>query len=232
MFGFSRRGPAGPLLLLLLSSLSFQFSGCARHAGLVSVPPEGVRAVEGTGTGWFRGRAFAVKGRFAFSFDDSGRGRVEAFDPLGRTVLIMISGPDREFLAVPSRRIYAETAPGGFAARFLGLAMTPLEMLGLLSGDAKGRERLAAAGWRLELDGRGRLRSGEKDGRDFEVTGFFGDGGVPREVRSSLEGPGRVTFRAVRFNPRPRPDIFDPAFLERFKPKTVEELEAIIADES
>ena len=116
-----------------------------------------------------------------------------------------------------------------FAARFLGLAMGPLEMLGLLSGAG---DRLSAGGWRLELDERGRIRSGRKEGRTFEVTNWFGSGPVPREVRTSLGRTGRISFKSVRFNSQPRPGVFETSFLLRFKQKTIEELEAIIDNEN
>ncbi len=213
----------------LVLAISLLLTGCSRRPAIVSVPAGGAVAVEGTGTGWMKGAAIALKGRFAFSFNGSGQGRVEAFDPLGRTAFILITDRDREFLAIPSKKIYSEAGAGVFAARFLGLAMGPLEMLGLLSGAG---DRLSAGGWRLEVDERGRIRSGSKAGRTFEVTGWFGQGPVPREVRTSLGRTGRITFKSVRFNSQPRPGVFETSFLLRFKQKTIEELEAIIDNEN
>lgn len=215
----------------LVLMVSLLLTGCSRRLPILSVPAGGIRAVEGTGTGWMKGAAIALKGRFAFSFNGSGQGRVEAFDPLGRTAFILITDRDREFLAIPSERTYSEAGPGVFAARFLGLDLGPLEMLGLLSGGGEGAGRLEAGGWRLEFDERGRIRRGEKEGRTFEVTNWFGPGPVPREVRTHLGRTGRITFKSVRFNSQPRTGVFETGFLLHFKRKTIEELEATIANE-
>jgi hypothetical protein len=48
---------------------------------------------------------------------------------------------------------------------------------------------------------------------------------VPREIR--LEGPGtsgRVKVLKLGFNPLPREEVFDLAFLRAFSPKTWEEI--------
>lgn len=225
--GPGRRGPRLPAAALLIPVILVSFA-CARRAAVVTVPSGGIESVAGSGHARLRGRAYILKGRFAFVFRASGQGRIEAFDPFGRTVFILLTDAGGEILAVPSRRIYARGPAGSLAARFFGLDMTPRELVGLLCGRPDAQVFFARSGWTFDSDGQGRLRRGGKDGFAFEVLSYFGSGRVPRELSIPPGGPGRLTFDDVRFNPPFRPDAFDAGFLARFAEKPIEELEGMI----
>lgn len=210
----------------------FSVSGCIKRIPVVYPPPAGVEAVEGTGHGLLKGNKVALKGRFAFVCRASGQGRIEAFDPLGRSAFILLTEGEREYLIIPAEKIYAEGEAGVFAARFLGLAMGPRQILGLLSGRPAESGFFESGAWRLESDSRGRIKLGEKEGFVFEVSRYFEPGTVPREIRFRLGTEGKLILKSVRFNTVSGAGAFDTAFLARFTKKTADELEAWFADEN
>ena len=109
--------------------------------------------------------------------------------------------------------------------RFLGVALAPGEAVGLLSGHV-GRTGAAERGGRLA--GRARRRRAASAAAfarrfAFTVREFFPGDAVPREI--GLAGPGtsgRVKVLKLGFDPPPRPEIFDVAFLRAYAPKTWE----------
>ena len=201
------------------------FGACARRPPVLVPPPSGVEAVAGYASASVRGEAADIKGKFAFLFRRPGLGRVEVFDPLGRTVYYMVFTGETAYLVVPSRRAYAEDRPAALVARFLGFDLGPDEALELLGGEWPAGAG-AAKGWSLVRDGQGRISRGERDGLVFEVADFFPGGGVPRTVRFSKPGTtGRLVVLSMEFNPAPRPDAFGTAFLKTFARRPIEELE-------
>ena len=77
----------------------------------------------------------------------------------------------------------------------------------------------------MDRDAGGRVARGVRGGFSFTVRGFFPGDGVPREI--GLEGPGtsgRVKVLKLGFNPPPREEAFDVAFLRAYAPKTWEEI--------
>ena len=194
-------------------------------------PASGVEAVAGYASASVRGEAADVKGKFAFLFRRPGLGRVEVFDPLGRTVYYIVFTGETAYLVVPDRKAYAEDRPAAMVARFLGFALGPDEALELLSGQWSEDAGGAAAGWALSRDGPGRVVRGERDGLGFEVGGFFPGDGVPRTVVFSRPGTsGRLLVLSLEFNPKPRPEAFGTEFLKTFARRRVEELEEIRDD--
>ncbi len=198
-------------------------AACTRRAPVLVPPSCGVEAVDGFGSASIQGTETAVKGKFAFLFRRPGLGRVEAVDPIGRTVFIILFREDRAWFVLPGKKIYAEDGPGTMMTRFLGLSLLPDEILNLLGGawtdDGPG------SGWSVERDERGRVVSGGRDGFGFTVREFFPGAGVPREI--GLSGPastGRMKVLKLSFNPAPRDEAFDASFLRAFARKTWDEI--------
>jgi outer membrane biogenesis lipoprotein LolB len=217
-----------PLLPLVLSVLAA--AACAARAPRL-VPPAGeVSAVEGYGSASISGPEASIKGKFAFVFRSPDLGRVEALDPLGRTVFLVLFRGGRAWFALPGRKVYCEDAAAVMMERFLGLTLEPDEILRLLSGTW----RAAAApgegnGWRVTRDASGRIVRGARDGYGFTVRTFFPGDGVPREI--GLAGPGtagRVKVLKLKFDPPPREGTFDTAFLRAYAPKTWNEIAELV----
>jgi outer membrane biogenesis lipoprotein LolB len=206
-------------------------SSCARRPPVLVPPASGVEAVAGFAAASVRGEAADIKGKFAFLFRRPGLGRVEVLDPLGRAVYNMIFTGETAYLVVPRRKVYAEDRPEAMVERFLGFALGPGEILGLLSGQWLGQESDAPNAWTLRRDGQGRVIRGERDGLIFEVGEFFPGAGVPRTVVFSRPGTsGRVKVLSLEFNPAARPEAFETPFLKTFARKSVEDIQEIRDD--
>jgi len=191
---------------------------------LVLVPPSGdVEAVEGFASASIIGADASVKGRFAFLFRRPGLGRVEAVDPIGRTVFLVHFRAGRAWFVLPSKKVYAEADAEVMMDRILGLVIRPDDTLSLLSGIW--REGGPEGDWSVERDPQGRVVRGERRGFSFAVREFFRGGAAPREI--GLEGPetsGRVKVLKLAFNPEPRDEAFEVGFLGRYTAKTWEEI--------
>lgn len=233
--GMARLGPSGRTTLIIAAAacagLALALTACAARVPVL-VPEAAVVAVDGYGQAVIEGPAFSLKGRFAFSLRDSGLGRIEGFDPLGRSVFILISKGDKEYLILPRRKVYTDAEPGEFGRRFLSFGFSPAEAVELLCGRLGGAESRALSGWTLERDGKGRLAAGVKDDFRFEVGAYFPGGDVPSEVRFNFEGRGRLKIAKLRFNQPLNGAAYDLGFLARFRRISPEEMEALISDEN
>jgi hypothetical protein len=215
--GRGRRIPAGIFLLAVASG------ACARRPPVLIPPSSGVEAVEGSGSASIEGAGAAIKGKFAFLFRRPGFGRVEAFDPIGRTVFLVLFGGGRGWFVLPGKQAFAEDEAGIMMARFLGIALLPEETLRLVSGTWEGDG--AEDGWRVDRDELGRVAAGVKNDFRFEVREFFPGGGVPRQI--GLSGPGtsgRLKVIKLGFNPPPRDEAFDVSFLRTYAVKTWDDI--------
>jgi hypothetical protein len=218
---------AGVILAALL------LASCAKRPPVLVPPASGVEAVAGFGSASIRGDAADVKGKFAFLFRKPGLGRVEAFDPLGRTIYYMVFAGETAYLVVPQKKVYTEDRPEKMVGRFLGFPLSPGEILELLAGqwtrDGSGEGRVGA--WTLHRDADGRVVRGERDGLVFEVGEFFPGAGVPRMIRFSRPGTaGRMSILSLEFNPAPRPEAFETSFLKTFVRKSWEDIQGIRND--
>lgn len=214
---FGRVSRIAPLLIALA------LAACAGRPPVLVPPPGGVEAAEGFGTASIAGAEASVKGKFAFLFRRPGLGRVEAVDPIGRTVFLIYFRGGRASFVLPSKKVYAEDDAEAMMRRFLGLALRPDDALSLLSGiwpEAGGE-----GGWTVGRDAQGRVDSGTRGAFAFTVRTFFRGGGAPREIEVAGDGAtGRVKVLRAAFNPAPREEAFDTAFLSRFAAKTWDEL--------
>ena len=210
---------AALLIVLVLAS-------CAGRPPLLVPPSGGVEAVEGFGSASIAGVEGSIKGKFGFVFRRPGLGRIEGVDPIGRTAFLILFRADRAWFVLPGRRVYAEDEAGVMMARFLGVALLPDEAIRLLSGTWEaGAEAEDENGWTVDRDAGGRVARGVHGGFSFTVRGFFPGDDVPREI--GLEGPGtsgRVKVLKLGFNPPPREEAFDVAFLRAYAPKTWKEI--------
>lgn len=218
---------ASAALLVLLLLLS---AGCASRPPRIVPPAAGVEAVEGYGSAAIAGAEASIKGKFGFVFREPGLGRVEAFDPLGRTVFVIYFREGRAWFVLPGRKVYAEDDAAAMMERFLGIALDPDETIGLLAGTGPGADTTTGAGgWALDRDDSGRVRGGARGDYAFTVRAYFPGGAAPREI--GLVGPGasgRVKLLKLNFDPAPREGMFDTGFLRSFTPKTWAELREML----
>lgn len=224
--------PVERLRVLLAGSLliASAVTACAPRPPRLVPPAGGVQAVEGYGSAAIAGAEASIKGKFGFVFRRPGLGRVEAFDPIGRTVFLIYFRDGRAWFVLPGRKVYAEDGAAEMMERFLGVALDPDDAVNLLSGawPAVG-ETAQAGGWSVERDAAGRPGRGVRGGYAFTVRSYFPGDAVPREI--GLEGPdasGRIKMLKLNFNPAPRDGIFDTGFLRAFAPKSWAELRELL----
>ena len=223
----SRPAARGRLPLFALLLVTALAAACAGRPPRLVPPAAGVEAVDGYGSASIIGREAVLKGKFSFVFRRPDLGRVEALDPLGRNVFLIVFRGGRAWFALPDRRVYAEDDAAVMMERFLGLALVPDEVVSLLVGswvDGAAGDG-AGNGWSLERDAQGRLVRGTQGEYAFVVRSFFPGDGVPREI--GLEGPGasgRVKVLKLNFGPAPRPEAFETPFTRAFAVKTWAEI--------
>lgn len=210
-------------------------ASCAGRPPVLVPPRAGVEAVEGYGSASVQGAESAVKGKFAFLFRRPDLGRVEAFDPLGRTVYYMIFKGATSYFVVPSKKAYAEEKAETLMELVLGFSLRPDEVITLLGGQwPAGDEQRggdSAVGWTLGRDAEGRVLRGRRHDLSFEVKEFFPGDGVPRAVLFSRPGTsGRIKVLSARFNPTPRPEAFESAFLKTFTRKSWQDIQEMAGD--
>jgi outer membrane biogenesis lipoprotein LolB len=225
--GSNRPAPPGRFSRLALLLAILGAASCAGRPPILVPPPSGVDAVEGFAAASIAGAEASIKGKFAFLFRRPGLGRVEAVDPIGRTAFIIHFREGRAWFVLPSKKVYAEDDAEVMMRRFIGIALRPDDTLSLLSGIwPEGGE---AGGWSVARDGQGRVAGGERDGFGFKVRDYFRGGAAPRQVEVSGAGTaGRIKVLKLAFNPAPRDEAFDTAFLARFAAKTWDELMELI----
>jgi hypothetical protein len=219
------RGPAAVLLGLLLAS-------CGGPPPVLRPPAAGVEAVSGYAWASVQGEEMALKGKFAFLFREPESGRVDVPGPFGATVYSLLFERDSGYLVVPSKKVYAEEPSQELMNRFLGFGLGPDEVIHLLSGVWTAEETGPGSPWSLQKDAAGRIVHGESGAFRFDVSEFFPGAGVPRSLFFSAAGAsGRIRILSLRFNPEPRPEAFDTAFLKKFRRGSWDDIRGLLKDE-
>ncbi len=223
-----RSRPGQNLARVVLLAFLLAFSACAPPPPTL-IPPAEVRSVEGYGSATVEGLEAAVRGRFAFRFAPDGRGRVEAFDPLGRTVYFIDFEANQAWFVLPAKKVYWENEPGEMMSRFLGFVLRPEEVLRLLAGRMDAASDARSAPWTVQRDLYGRVVAGERGTLRFEVREFFPGDGVPRTVVvSDLTAAARIKVLDLRFNAAGPASVTERLFLRTFSQVTWAEIARLL----
>ncbi len=193
------------------------------------LPPE-VISIEGYASLKLTRGGETAKSRVSFVFVLPDRGRVEALDPFGRTVSILLMDNEEAFLVLPSKKAYWRAGREEALAKLLGFELNPKEITDILSGKAD-----EMSGWDIERDGQGRTVRGERDSLRFEVRQFFGQSALPQLLALSRGGEkGTLKILRLNFNQPLKGAVFERAFLrdEAYRPATWAEMEKWLRDEN
>lgn len=141
----------------------------------------------------------------------------------------MLIKEEEAFFILPSKKVYWQAKREEIIDKFLGFSLSPKEMGCLLSGQWEGSE----IGWDFERDDKGRITKGMRENLHFEVREFFARTSVPRLVlfEHSLD-QGRMKIFSINFDQPQREDVFSLSFLNHFTPKSWEEIQRILENES
>jgi len=227
--------PARRISIWLTSCwLILVLSACQPTAPTLT-PPAELRELEGYARLRMTLDDQTARSRFSFLIEMPGRGRIQVFDPLNRTLYEIYLEEERAYFVLPERKIYWQGTGGDIFEKFLGFSLHLGEMTGILSGVWKE----GAAGmpplenWMLKRDLRGRVVSGRREDFQFFVVNFFADGGAPRRINfKSGQSQGRLDLLSIEFNRSVRAGLLSPAFLKDFSPVAWEEIEKILRDEN
>lgn len=160
--------------------------------------PERIESVQGYASIRTIRSGAASRARLAFRLVPPGMARLEALDPLNRTIFQVTVDGEEAVLVVPSRKAFWSGPRADVLDAGLGFPLSAAEMAGLLAGrgpDAPADE------WALIRDGQGRIDSGSRRGFSFRVEEFFPRADVPRRISfTAEEASGTLTVLGLTFN--------------------------------
>lgn len=185
--------------LLLLAS-------CRPGRPVLGPVPDRIASIQGHASIRTNRSGASARARLAFRLVPPGMARLEALDPLNRTIFTVSVDGEDAVLVVPSRKAYWSGPRADVLEAGLGFPLSVAEMAGLLTG--RGPAAAAEAGsdmaWTLSRDGRGRVVSGSRRGFSFGVDEFFSQGAVPRRISFAAgDVSGSLTVLGLAFNATP-----------------------------
>jgi len=223
--------PKTAVLVGFLSALGL--AGC-RPALPVLSPPAEIKELEGYARLRITNHEQTAKSKFSFLVELPGHGRLQVFDPLGRTIYEIYVGGELAYFVLPAKKAYWQGTGAEIFEKFLGFELSLKEMTGVLSGQWKESqgEGLVFKEWTFGRDGQGRIVSGGREDFEFRVREFFPGSGVPRQVTfKSRQSEGRLNLLSIEFNRAVQSGLFRAAFLKDFSSLPWEEIEKILRNE-
>uniref|UniRef100_UPI00404BA344 hypothetical protein n=1 Tax=Candidatus Saccharicenans sp. TaxID=2819258 RepID=UPI00404BA344 len=193
---------------LILAVLVLILAGC-RPAPVRLVPPDRIDYLDGQASFYLKGPDGAVRFRLSFYYRLEDRTRLELFDPLGRLQAIVWLNGEQATLYLPADRMFWEGESQLITTEVFGRELTGQELAKILTG--LWSELEADDGWKLQVDDKGSVISGERDDLSFEIKEKFAPGRVPKTVYfTSRDYSVRMKLLKLNFN-RPRTEtIFQP----------------------
>ena len=226
-----------PLRKLLPAGICiiFTFLSACQPARLSLAPlPPRIESIEGHASLRISGNHGSSRSKFAFVFQLPDRARIEVSGALGRVFYRIVIVEGEAYFVVPSKRVYWQGQEEQIIDKFLGFRLNLSEMINLLSGKWKneGAEIEAVTqGWSLDKDQEGRIISGQRGDLWFEITQFIDN--TPFAHRLVFEHPlssGELRILSIGLNKPINDKVFSQQFLERYAPKTWEEIQELIGD--
>jgi hypothetical protein len=160
--------------------------------------PERIESVQGYASIRTIRSGASARARLAFRLVPPGIARLEALDPLNRTIFQVSVDGEEAVLIVPSRKAFWSGPRADVLDAGLGFPLSAAEMAGLLAGRGPA---VPDAEWTLIRDGQGRIVSGSRQGFSFRVEEFFSRAAVPRRLGfTAAEASGSLTVLGLTFN--------------------------------
>jgi len=222
--------------LFVSGALALAFGQSCRPARLQLEPGVRLESLEGYAFLKISDARASAKSKFSFVIQLPGKGRIDVFDALGRSLFTLISeGPEAYFVAVP-KKAYWRGSQHEILEEFLGFDLSLEEMAGLLSGrwgQGPAGDSQAFRGWAWTRDAGGRVVAGESGGLRFEVKDFLVGGAQPHTILfKSAHNSGSIKVYEVKFNVPAKAEPFRLWFLNEFRETTRGEMERLLGDEA
>ena len=223
-------------IVLLCMGLIFFFNCRPPHA-LLSPYPDRIETIEGFASLKFAGAEGYSRSKFSFFFEIPDKGRIEAFDFLGRTIYQIIIDKEKAFLVVPSKKIYWESTEESIIDTFIGARLALSEVICFFIGEwdhsREGGEDKSKDSWVIKKDKEGKVIEGRKQGMSFTVSEYIEDTGLIRSLDfENRFQKGTLKVLGIDFNRSVKEGHFSLTFLKDFEEKSWEEIQKIINDEN
>jgi len=200
--------------------------------------PAKIESIEGYGSLRITGSEGTSKIKFSFLFSLPHKGRIESFDPLGRSLYYILIDSERSFFVLPSKKVYWEGEVEEIIYRSLGFSLNQYEMVSILRGDWEGVQKGSDAEkglrkWSFKRDEKGRIVTGQREELSFEVEEFFEDSQFARLLLFHHPwSEGRLKVLKIDFNQPTKPQAFVRSFLEKYESKSWDEIDKMLENES
>lgn len=193
----------------LLLILTLSLAGCQPSPARL-VPPERIDYLDGQASFYLRSPEGVVRFRLNFYYQLEDRARLELYDPLGRLQAIIWLNGDLATLYIPADRVFWEGDSQLITTEVFGRKLSSQELAKILAGRWSWLESYNS--WELQVDEKGSVVSGRREGLSFEIKDTFAPGQVPKTVHFiSRDYNVRIRLVKLNFN-RPRPEnVFQPS---------------------
>jgi len=224
-----RKVLAGGICLLLTL-----LSACEPARISLAPLPSQIESIEGHASLRISGNQGSSRSKFAFVFQLPERARIEVSGALGRVLYRIVIVDGESYFVVPSKRVYWQGQEEQIIDKFLGFQLNLSEMINLLTGKWKKEEaeiEAAVQGWSLQKDQGGRIISGQRGDLCFKITEFIEK--TPFARRLVFEHPlssGHLNILSIGLNKPVNEKVFSRQFLEKYTPRTWEEIQELIGN--
>ncbi len=192
--------------IVVAASALLLLASCRPGRPVLGPVPDRIASIQGHASIRTNRSGASARARLAFHLVPPGIARLEALDPLNRTIFTVSMDGEEAVLVVPSRKAYWSGPRADVLDAGLGFPLSVVEMAGLLTGRGPAVSEAAGsdAAWTLSRDGRGRVVSGSRRGFSFGVDEFFSQGAVPRRIGfAAADVSGTLTVLGLAFNATP-----------------------------
>ncbi len=223
-------------IVIFCIGLVFSLS-CRPSRVLLSPYPDKIETIEGFASLKITGEEGYSRSKFSFFFSIPDKGKIEAFDFLGRTIYQIIIEKERAFLVVPSKKIYWESTEERIIDTFIGAKMTLSEVICFLIGEwdslGEKREDKSQDPWIIKKDNKGRVIEGKKKDMSFTVSEYIDGTGLIRSLDfGNRFQKGTLKVLGIDFNSPVNQSHFSLSFIKDFEEKSWEEIQKIIYNEN
>jgi hypothetical protein len=206
---------------------------CCQPSVLSIAPlPARIDMIEGHASLTISANQETARSKFSFLFSLPNQGRIEVTGALGSVLYRILIDEGEAYFIVPSKKVYWQGQEEEIIYEFLGFRLNLAEMVNLFSGKWERQNQYYAKdleGWTLVRDQKNRIKAGQRGDLWFEIEEFIDDTPFARRIlfKHSLSS-GQLRILGIGLNRPIKDSVFSKKFLEKYQPKTWEEIQDLI----